>query len=87
MYAGKAGTKTCPPYLAVVGIAQHRALWNGANADHAGVFIGPAGEGHCNKHQIHVLRVSGKAMGQSEKIFALIREKFSSRRLISAHGC
>jgi len=35
---------------------------DGANADQAGAFIGPAGEGHYNKHQIHALRFYGTAM-------------------------
>jgi len=35
---------------------------DGANADYAGALIGHAGEGHCNKHQIHVLRISGAAI-------------------------
>jgi len=51
-----------PPSLAVVGFAPASSAMDGANADQAGALIGPAGEGHCNKHQIHVLKVSGTAM-------------------------
>ena len=45
-----------------VGSAPASSAMDGANADQAGAFIGHAGEGHRNKHQIHVLRVSGTAM-------------------------
>ena len=45
-----------------VGSAPASSAMDGANADQAGALIGPAGEGHCNKHQIHVLKVSGTAM-------------------------
>ena len=50
-----------------VGSAPASSAMDGANADQAGAFIGHAGEGHCNKHQIHVLRVSGIAMIKSIK--------------------
>ena len=45
-----------------VGSAPASSAMDGANADHAGAFFGHAGDGHCNKHQIHVLRVSGTVM-------------------------
>jgi len=51
-----------PPSVAVVCSAPVSSAMDGANADHAGALIGPAGEGHCNKYQIHVLRVNGTAM-------------------------
>ena len=51
-----------PPSMAVVCSAPASSAMDGANADYAGALIGPAGEGHCNKRQIHVLRVSGAAM-------------------------
>jgi len=42
---------------------------DGANADHAGAFIGPAGECHGNEHQIHVLRDGGVAMMSDVNLF------------------
>ena len=51
-----------------VGFAPASSARDGANADYAGVLIGPAGEGHCSKYQIHVLRVNGTAMNFNTNI-------------------
>ena len=42
-----------------VGSAPASSAMDGANADQAGAIIGPAGEGHDYKYQIHVLGAGG----------------------------
>ena len=62
MYAGFAGSKNLS---AIRGGRRHCAASSardGANAGYAGASTGPAGEGHGNEHQIHVLKVSRAAL-------------------------